>query len=294
MSRPPQPSALSATWRNIAARFSRRDLIEAVLIASAFLAYFGVRGAVVDQPEAAYRHALSIIDIQRSLGFFWEDSMNRWVENKEFIAQVMNLSYFYLHFPLIIVFGIWVYYFRREKYTLQRDAFLLSGAIALVIYWLYPVAPPRDLPELAARFDPNAPVYVHGFVDTLQKYLGYAYDSESTRAFVNPYAAMPSLHFGWDLLLGLAIIWSFWGQRWLWIMAPIGISLPVLQVFSITLTANHFFLDAAAGGVVALSGLGLALAVQRWVYPPLDAWARRLPSPAVRRWLFRDEGPRPA
>jgi hypothetical protein len=163
-----------------------------------------------------------VIDAQRWLGIFWEDSMNDWAAGHRLVAQLMNLVYFYLHFPLIIAFGIWLYFFRRHRYTLTRDAFLASGAIALVIYWLYPVAPPRELPELAARFDPNAPPYIGGFLDTMQEYLGYAYDTQSTRAFVNPYAAMPSLHFGWDLLLGLAMIRAFWGERWLWVLAPIG------------------------------------------------------------------------
>ena len=254
-------------------------------MAVAFLLYFGVRGAVIDRPETAYRHALDILNAQRWLGIFWEDDLNNWVKDKRFLAQTLNIVYFYLHFPLIIVFGVWLYYFRRQKYTLTRDSFLLSGGIALVIYWLYPVAPPRELPGLAARFDPGAPAYVLGFLDTMRAYLGYAYDTQSTRTFVNPYAAMPSLHFGWDLLLGIGIIRAFWGQRWLWIIAPIAVALPVLQVFSITMTANHFLLDAAAGGVVALTGLGLAAAAQRWVYPPLGAWARALPSPALRRWL---------
>jgi peptidoglycan/LPS O-acetylase OafA/YrhL len=157
------------------------------------------------------------------------------------------------------------------------------------VYWLYPVAPPRELPELAAQFDVNAPSYVRGFIDTLQVHLGYAYDTQSTRAFVNPYAAMPSLHFGWDLLLGLGIIWAFApkrgdrgrSRRWLWVAVPIGIALPVLQVFSITLTANHFLLDAAAGGIVALMGIAVAVALQRRGYPALKRWAR--PVPGVRR-----------
>src|SRR2546428_11755723 len=240
-----------AVWQ----RFSKRDLLEGAIVAVAFLLYFGVRGAVIDRPEAAYQHALDIIKAQRSLGFFWEDDLNAWVKDRWFWAQVMNLSYFYLHFPLIIVFGIWLYYFRREKYTLTRDSFLASGAIALVVYWLYPVAPPRALPELAQQFDPNAPSYVYSFVDTLHEKLGYAYDTQSTRAFVNPYAAMPSLHFGWDLLLGLAIIRAFWKERWFWIMAPIGVLLPIWQTFAITLTANDFFLDAAAGGLAAMGGI---------------------------------------
>jgi hypothetical protein len=270
---PPNPPA----WKRIAAAFSRRDLLEGTLVGIAFLLYFAVRGAVVDRPEAAYWHARDVIDLQRSLGIFWEDTLNNWASDHRFWAQTMNIVYFYLHFPLIIAFGIWLYFLRRSRYTLTRDAFLASGAIALVIYWLYPVAPPRELPELAARFDPGAPAYIGGFLDTMQEYLGYAYDTQSTRAFVNPYAAMPSLHFGWDLLLGLAIIRAFWGERWLWIMAPIGVALPVVQIFAITMTANHFLLDALAGGIVALAGIGLALAVERWVYPWIGAQLRRSP-----------------
>lgn len=288
--------ATPRSWaRTFASYFSRRDLVEALLVAVAFILYFGVRGAVIDRPEVAYRHALDVIDVQRSLGLFWEDDLNNWVKDRIFWSQTMNLVYFYLHFPLIIVFGIWLYYFRRHKYTLTRDAFLLSGAIALVIYWAYPVAPPRELPELAAQFDPNAPGYVHAFVDTLQRDLGYAYDTQSTRAFVNPYAAMPSLHFGWDLLLGLGILYAFWHEgsrvgRWLWVAVPIGLALPVLQLFSITITANHFWLDAAAGGVVAIAGIGLALLLDRRLYPYLNAQVRRIPSPTMQRWVFRDEG----
>jgi PAP2 superfamily len=291
-------------WHRFAARFSRRDLLEAAIVAVAFLLYFGVRGAVIDRPEAAYRHALDIIDVQRSLGFFWEDDLNDWVKDKLLVTQAMNLVYFYLHFPLIIVFGIWLYYFRRAKYTLTRDAFLASGAIALVVYWLYPAAPPRELPELAAQFDPNAPAYVRGFLDTLQVHLGYAYDTQSTRAFVNPYAAMPSLHFGWDLLLGLGIIWAFWPAkegskvtesprpsklRWFRVLALMGIALPVLQVFSITMTANHFLLDAAAGGVVAVAGIGVAIALQRWGYPAGARLVRRLPVPGAGRLALPEE-----
>jgi len=293
----------ASLWGKFAARFSKRDLLEAAIVAVAFLLYFGVRGAVIDRPEAAYRHALDVIDVQRSLGFFWEDNLNNWVKDKLFVSQAMNLVYFYLHFPLIIVFGIWLYYFRREKYTLTRDAFLASGAIALVVYWLYPVAPPRELPELAAQFDPNAPAYVSGFLDTLQVHLGYAYDTQSTRAFVNPYAAMPSLHFGWDLLLGLGIIWAFWPTkaskatapprpskfRWFLVLALMGIALPVLQVFSITMTANHFLLDAAAGGVVALAGIGVAIVLQRWGYPAATRLVRRLPVLGAGRLALPEE-----
>ena len=191
----------------MAARFGRRDLMEALLVGVAFLLYFAVRGSVVDRPETAYFHALDVIDIQRKLGIFWEDDMNNWIKDRHFLAQTANIVYFWLHFPLIIAFGIYLYYAQRHKYTLMRDAFLTSGASALIVYWLYPVAPPRALPELARLYDGGGPEYIRGFFDTMQEYLGYGYQAQSTKAFVNPYAAMPSLHFGWDLLLGVGIVW---------------------------------------------------------------------------------------
>jgi hypothetical protein len=279
----------SSRWRSLLPVFSRRDILEGAIIAAAFLLYFWVRGAVVDRPEVAYWNARDVIDAQRWLGIFWEDDMNAWVVGRQAVAQAMNLVYFYLHFPLIIAFGMWLYFYRRDKYTFVRDSFLASGAIALVIYWLYPVAPPRELDELAAQYDPAAPVYVTGFFDTMKEYLGYAYDSQSTRAFVNPYAAMPSLHFGWDFLLGIAIVMAFRGGSWSWLAIMVGIFLPVSQIFAITLTGNHFFLDALAGGIVALAGLGVAHLLQVGVYPSLKRTIRMSP-PRVQRWLLREDG----
>ena len=275
-------------WRSLLPPLSRRDFMEAAIIAIAFLLYFWVRGAVVDRPEAAYWHARDVIDFQRSLGFFWEDNLNDWIADRKFWAQLMNVVYFYLHFPLIILFGIWLYFYRRHQYTFVRDSFLASGAIALVIYWLYPVAPPRELPELAAQFDAAAPVYILGFFDTMEQYLGYAYDTQSTRAFVNPYAAMPSLHFGWDLLLGIAIIAAFRRTPLAWLAVVIGVGLPLLQIIAITTTANHYLVDAVAGGIVAMAGLGIALALKRWGYPWLVEQIRRLPWPSARRLLLGD------
>lgn len=124
----------------------------------------------------------------------------------------------------------------------------------------------------------------------MKEYLGYAYDTQSTSWFVNPYAAMPSLHFGWDLLLGIAILYAFWGTRWVWWAAPIAIALPLSQVFSITLTANHFFLDALAGGGVALCGIAVAVVLSRRVYPWAGEQMRRSRFSLV-RWLAEpDEG----
>ncbi len=101
---------------------------------------------------------------------------------------------------------------------------------------------------------------------------------------------MPSLHFGWDLLLGIGIVWASWRQRWMWFTLPIGIFLPLSQIPAITATANHFFLDAAAGAAVALMGFPAAFALRRWGYPRLITALERSPWPSLGRWFPGDTG----
>jgi hypothetical protein len=259
-------SVLKAIFR----RVRLRDLLEATVVAIAFLLYFAVRGSVVDRPAAAFDNALEVIKVQRELGFFWEADMQEWVLGNLFLVQAANIVYFWLHFPLIVTFGIYLYIRDRHRYTILRDAFLASGAISLIVYVLYPVAPARLLPELAVELNTPLPEELQGFVDTMQIYLGYAYQSQETGAFVNPYAAMPSLHFGWDFLLGLGLIWIF---RKPWAIV-LGVTLPVMQIFAISVTANHYFLDAFGGMIVSLMGIPIAVALQRWFYPRLSRFMR--------------------
>jgi type IV secretory pathway VirB6-like protein len=160
-----------------------------------------------------------------------------------------------------------MYFFgHRHQYTVARDALLASGAIALVVYHLYPVAPPRLLPP------------EFGFVDTLSEYNHLAYQAQSTEFFVNPYAAMPSLHVGWALLVGGVL---FWTTKNLLIRA-LAVFLPIAQFAAILFTANHYIMDAMAGVVVALMGLLIAIALQRWGYAGFQKLVNRLAPPLAR------------
>jgi hypothetical protein len=226
-----------------------RDVFEITLVAFAFLLYFLVRGAVVDRHDDALRHANDIIDLERSLGIFWEPRLQEVVLHRQFLIDMFNFIYFWLDFPLIVAVGFWLYFFHRHEYTVARDALLLSGAIALVIYNVFPVMPPRLLPS-------------GEFVGTIEKYNDLSYQAQSLQAFVNPYAAVPSLHFGWAMIIGGAWLFTVRNPlRWL------GALLPWAQLAAIVFTANHFIFDAIVGCVVCLAGLGLALALQRWGYP---------------------------
>jgi membrane-associated phospholipid phosphatase len=160
--------------------------------------------------------------------------------------------------PVVVAFAIWLYFRHRRAYALVRNAFLASGAIAIVIYAAYPVAPPRLLPDA-------------GFIDTMAVYDRVGYQTQESKAFVNPFAAMPSLHFGWSLLLGVMV--ARVGRRPAWMLA--GIAWPIAMFFSIVLTANHWIVDAVAGGVVSFAGLGIAVVIDRRIWPAIHArWDR--------------------
>jgi hypothetical protein len=235
-----------------------RDFFELAIVAVAFLLYFLVRGSVVDRTGEAFDRAVRIIDLERDLGFFWELELQTLILGKDALIQFFNAVYFWLDFPLIAVVGIWMYFWRRHQYTITRDAILASGAIALIIYHLFPVAPPRLVPGF-------------GFVDTLADFSSLSYQAQSTAPFVNPYAAVPSLHVGWAVLLALGIMWSV-RNKFVWFLAAL---LPVAQMAAIVFTANHFIFDAIVGVVVSLMGLIIAFMVQRWGYAKLKRWWRR-------------------
>jgi hypothetical protein len=227
-----------------------REAIELGLVALAFLLYFVVRANVVNEPAQALRNSRDLLDFERALGFAWEPALQRWTLESKTAVHVFNYIYFWLDFPLIAVLGLTMYGFRRRQYTFTRDAILSSGALALVIYSLFPAAPPRLLPEA-------------GLIDTLQRFNNLSYQAQSTSFFVNPYAAMPSLHVGWAFLLALGVISAFGTNRFIFVLAVVH---PLAQWTSTVVTGNHYIVDGFGGLAVAGLGLSYAFFMDRWGY----------------------------
>lgn len=246
------------------------DVSEVALVALGFLLYFLVRGAPADRTEDALRHARWIVDLERSLGMFVEPHVQEWVLSSGLLWRVMNFVYFWFDFPLIVGVGLFMFFRCRTHYTLLRDSLLLSGGIALVIYYTFPVAPPRYFPEL-------------GFVDTLEVYSNLSYQAQSMQPFVNPYAAVPSLHVGWSALLVYAVFRATPNALARWSV----IAVFVLQSVAVVGTGNHFVFDGVAGLAVCAVGLAIALWLQRVGYPRmrgrLAVWAQAEPAEARRR-----------
>ncbi len=234
------------------------DFIEIGLVAFGFLLYFVVRGAVIDRTHDALEHARWIVNLQTHLGFFVEPIVNRWVVTHTPILRLVDFVYFWFDFPLIVAVGLLLFWRRRTSYTLLRDALLISGGLALIVYWTFPVAPPRYLKEW-------------GFIDTLARFSHLAYQTQSTKPFVNPFAAVPSLHVGWSLLLAV-VVFDATRNWWLRLAA---FSVLALQALSVVATANHFIFDGVMGMVVSLIALAAAAWLQRRGYPGLRQWFGR-------------------
>ncbi|MGE5597076.1 MAG: phosphatase PAP2 family protein [Hyphomicrobiales bacterium] len=222
----------------------RVGLHEVVIVVVSFLIYFVVRGMVVDRAGQALANAFDLIALERRLGIYWELRLQSAILGSYVLIKTMNWIYFWGHMPLIIVFAVWLYVRHHQTYSLVRNAFLASGAIAVVIYATFPVAPPRLVPFA-------------GFVDTMAIFDRVGYNAQEVSAFVNPFAAVPSLHFGWSLLLG-AVIVRVAGHP---VLKLFGVLWPIAMFLAVVMTGNHFILDAVAGAVVSFAGLGVAVAI---------------------------------
>ena len=230
-------------------RFTERaGLHEAAVVVVAFLVYYAIRGAVVDRAGEAMARAMDLITLEQDLGIYWELEMQRWILDSKPAIRALNWIYFWGHMPIVIATAIYLYVRHRPTYFLVRNAFLASGAIGVLMYWAFPVAPPRLVPFA-------------GFIDTMAVFDRMGYQAQETQAFVNPYAAIPSLHFGWSMLLGAVVCWVGRARRSLIVL---GVLWPVAMFFAVVMTGNHFILDAVAGAVVSFAGLAIAYLVHRW------------------------------
>lgn len=252
-------------------RPGKKDLAEIVLIASALPLYYLVRGQAHERIQDAVQRGLDIVQFEKSLGIFWEVELQGWILPHDWLVTILNAFYLYGHLPIIGALAVWMYFWHRPQYLLMRNAFLISGAIGLVIFLNFPTAPPRLLGVHGADL---------GFVDTiLMEYHKSRPDTPSF--FVNEYAAMPSLHLGWNLLVGISV----WLATKNLLMRGFAVLMPVAMYVDIVLTANHYIVDGIAGFGVMLIGLFIAVA-GRWGVSRIFAKRREGGRPSWVGWLL--------
>jgi hypothetical protein len=223
---------------------SPEALRELAIFVVAYLTYFGVRAITEGAPWRAFANAMTVHRFEVELGVDWEGAIQRTVLGSKLLVDTTNAVYIYGHWPVLIAAGVLLYRHRRPLYYRLRNVCLLTGLIGLVIFVAFPVAPPRltDLPV----------------IDTVTR------DAEGYRqllpaALVNQYAAMPSFHAGWNLLVGVI---AFTATRNL-LVRSFAVLMPAAMAFAVVATANHYVADVLVGTTIVLVALALVGLIER-------------------------------
>jgi len=233
------------------------------LFVLADLCYETVRGVAEGKTTAAFANADKIVDIEQATGTFFEADLQGTLLSSQWLIEASNWLYMNTHFVITTSFLVWLYVFRNDAFYFVRNMFLVAMGLALVGYTLFPTAPPRLLPEL-------------GFVDTITDFSQVNHDSALVKLFVNPYAAVPSMHIAFALLIAIPAfrISRYLVSRIFWALYPL------LVLFVVIVTANHFWLDAAAGALVAVLAALIAHRLLAQLGPGSWAWRPATGAPA--------------
>jgi membrane-associated phospholipid phosphatase len=230
-------------------------LRQLALFAGAYYLYRLVRGFVDGQAGLAFENARTLVDIERSLGLFFEPGLQAWARGEEWLLMFANWMYVNSHFVVTTTFLIWLYLARNHAFYFVRNMFMVSMLFALLGYLAYPTAPPRFLPEW-------------GFTDTVANFVGESAENTADVLY-NPFAAVPSMHVAFALMISIPAI-RLVRRRALKVFWA---AYPAIVTFVVVVTANHYWLDAVLGAMVAGASAWLATAAFARVRP--DAWAWR-------------------
>jgi hypothetical protein len=231
------------------------------ILAGVDVAYELVRGIADSQRADAIAHGAQVIQFERSTHTFFEPSLQAFFLPAHWLIDVANQLYLNAQFSIALGFLIWLYLFRNESYYFVRNMFVVSMGLALVGYTLFPTAPPRMFPD-------------HGFLDTITDFSNVNHDSALAKIFINPYAAVPSMHCAFALMIGGTgvMVCRRWYSRLFWALWPL------LIVWVVIVTANHYWVDAALGWMVAIGAALIAQTALARARP--EAWSWRTPAAA--------------
>jgi hypothetical protein len=223
-----------------------RGLVEVATIFGLYGFYEVVRGQGHASLAVAREHTDGIVALERHLHLFGERTVQQAAHWVPALPTLLGIAYIALHFLGTAAFLIWLHRTHPGSFPRVRNTLIAATGIALSIYLLYPVAPPR----LAGL----------GFVDTVTRNAKVNLSSDLLGGLYNPFAAVPSLHFGYALLVGVTLATLAKGRT----ARAIGWSYPAVMLLVIVATGNHFFFDAAGGAVA----VGLGYVVASWVDSP--------------------------
>jgi len=223
------------------------------------LAYETVRGMADGQRAVAFANGQAIIDAERATHTFFEPSLQAFFIQAQWLVDFANQVYMNSQFAVVVAFFFWIYFVHNDAFYFVRNMFIVAMGLALLGYAFFATAPPRFYPE-------------YGFVDTINDFSSVNHDSGLAKAFINPYAAVPSMHCAFAALVGISaarlvrnrpakVFWACW---------------PLLIAWVVIVTGNHYWVDVALGWAVAAVAALVASRLLARARP--EAWAWRVRS----------------
>lgn len=222
------------------------DLLwQLAVLAAAYMTWRYARGAVDGTAASALAHARDLVSVERWLHSYVELDLQRWAVSSGWPGDAASWIYGHVHFWGMIAGLALVYFAHSRSFCFVRNAMIAAMAISLLGYWLYPTAPPRFVPELGF----SSSIEVTGAKPLLA----------SSDPLFNAYAAVPSMHVGFALILGLSLAF---------LSRPVALkvlfaSYPLIMTFTVMATGHHFWLDAFFGAVAAALAFAVAEALAR-------------------------------
>lgn len=217
------------------------------------------RGIADSSRAEAIHHGAQVISWERATHTLFEPALQRLFLPAQWTIDLADQLYLNAQFSVALGFLVWLYLFRNESYYFVRNMFVVAMCLALIGYVGFPTAPPRMFPQ-------------DGFVDTITKFSSVNHDSAIAKIFINPYAAVPSMHCAFALMIGgsgIAVCRHWWSKAW-WAFWPI------LIAWVVMVTADHYWIDCALGWLVAVAAFAIAKgALARW---KPEAWDWRSPN----------------
>lgn len=231
--------------------------VEALLVGGVYFAYSMVRnlfGSAAVMPDVAARNADWIIEVEQAMGLYIEADIQETFIGATVFIQFWNLFYGVFHFLVTYAVLIWLYLAHPHDYRFWRRAGLIATTSALVGFAVFPLMPPRLLGSCGSYGACRAG---DPFVDTVIEIGGiWSFEATGLEAVTNQYAAMPSLHIGWALWCTLILVPRVSSRP----AKALAVLYPVLTLFAIVVTANHYWIDGVGGVAVVAVGIW----VSRW------------------------------
>jgi hypothetical protein len=236
-------SAAAPADRRVFPRGVPHFLLQVVIWLGFIFAYQVARGIADRDPARAFQNGFKVIDIEQRANALFELSIQGAIHSSHLLVTLTGWTYWLSQFTVLGLALLWAYFRRHEHFTRFRNLVMLANLIGLAGYVLLPTAPPRMFPGV-------------GFQDTLGLFSSLNHGSALIELGSNPYAAMPSLHAADALIVGVTVALLVRSR----VMKALFLAWPIWVWFAVIATGNHFWLDIAAGVLVAIAA---ALVLER-------------------------------